>query len=206
MYVSKPFGMKNLLKTRHIPLLLLIESRWSGGGRTGRLALKKKISKDTQVLRDDLIIVIKGMAVFWRGTEWKLSVQAYRTLTWEVFALREKMIDDAEASALCDILLEMGALICLVLFQVGQTVQWAPYSPSTASSFSSYSYCVLLRSASKLWILPVDMFFLIFGTGPHYAVQPGLELTILPSQPIQCWDYKCVLPRLTYWLVWKPSC
>jgi hypothetical protein len=63
-----------------------------------------------------------------------------------------------------------------------------PPSPSSFSFFFLFLLLLLLlllllrviASASKLRILSFNTFFLIFETGPHYAVQAGLELTCHP--------------------------
>jgi hypothetical protein len=37
-----------------------------------------------------------------------------------------------------------------------------------------------------------------FETGSLYEVQAGLGLSILLPQPLQCWDYRCEPPFLTF--------
>lgn len=67
MYVSKQFGLEELVKNHHIPPLVnwILVKRGRENGAACIKKKKKNLFKDTQVLRDDFITVIKGMAVFW---------------------------------------------------------------------------------------------------------------------------------------------
>lgn len=65
-------------------------------------------------------------------------------------------------------------------------VSWALSGHSCCPLFpSSSSYCVLWLQLPSYENRFVYGFFLIFETGAHDAVQVSLELTILPSQPVQ---------------------
>jgi hypothetical protein len=49
--------------------------------------------------------------------------------------------------------------------------------------------------SDKIWgFLSLFLIVLIFFF--FWGVQVGLELTILLPQPLECWDYRCVPPRL----------
>jgi hypothetical protein len=49
---------------------------------------------------------------------------------------------------------------------------------------------------SSFIILMCFFVYLFFETGFCYVAQPGLKLSILLSQPPECWDYRRVISHL----------